>query len=78
MSRLMAPIDEARSSLDGALVEFDSFVQTCAVLTPDSSPPWVHLLLTYNERLQRAAEGYSLAVHQFARPVLSDIDRSRG
>lgn len=78
MSRLMAPIDEARSSLDSALVEFDSFVQTCAVLTSDSSPPWVHLLLTYNERLQRASEGYSLAIHQFARPVLSDIDRFKG
>lgn len=78
MSRLMAPIDLARSRLDTALVEFDSFVQTCAALTPEDSPPWVHLMLVYNQRLQEAAEGYTFAVHAFARPVLSDIDRSRG
>lgn len=78
MSRLMAPIDAARSSLDTVLAEFDSFVQTCSDLTGDGSPPWVHLLLTYNQRLQDAADGYSSAVHRFARPVLSDIDRSRG
>lgn len=78
MSRLMVPIDAARSSLETALTEFDSLVQTCSALTSDDPPHWVHLLVVHNQRLRDAADAYSLAVHRFARPVLSDIDRLEG
>lgn len=78
MSSLMGPIDAASSLLNEVAVEFDSFVKTCADLNDEDPPPWVHLCLVYNQRLQNALEAQQQAIHRFARPVLRDIDSLGG
>lgn len=78
MSRLMGPIDAASGVLHEVAVEFDSFVKTCADLNEEDPPPWVHLCLIYNRRLQDALEAQQAAIHRCARPVLRDIDSLGG
>lgn len=76
----MKSIDEAGSVMEDALLDLTmtvrAFKEVLASCGEDQGgPAWLFVLDSKVDSVQRQVEAYLVAVHQHARPVLSDMDR---
>lgn len=69
----MKSIDEARQLLENELLQLTMTVKAFNDLAGENDPPWLWLLKQRIDTVDELAQGYMMAVHEHARPVLNDL-----
>jgi hypothetical protein len=71
----MKSIDEALRPLEETMLHLDMLLKSYRDLAGDNDPPWLWLIGQLVTKLDEAVDGYTMAVHEHARPVLNDLAR---
>lgn len=75
----MKSIDEARESLEEAMLMAVSTVKACREVLDQlqigDEPSWLFVLGRHIGAWEEASNAYMMAVHHHARPILNDMER---
>lgn len=71
----MKSIDAVRGVLEDELLELTSLVKVFSDLAGKDEPPWLWLISSRMEKVEKLIYDYITAVHEHARPVLDDLEK---